>query len=247
MKLYYEESGAGEAVLLLHGFTGFSGDWKPLLAELPDHFCYVIPDLPGHGQSPTAGDVYTHREAAKAVYQLLDRLGIERFTACGMSGGAMTLLHMATEQPSRVEGMILVSATTHYTDQTRAIMAAVTPENMPVEEWQAMRKKHSQGDEQIRKLWVYSNAFKDDVDDMNFQPKDLEEITARTLLIHGDSDPLIPVEVVETMHDSIPDALLWMIPAGGHVPVFGEEMPEFLRRTSQFLNKEFKPDRNTDQ
>ncbi|MEM6886332.1 MAG: alpha/beta hydrolase, partial [Verrucomicrobiota bacterium] len=100
-----------------------------------------------------------------------------------------------------------------------------------------MRKKHPQGDEQIQKLWEYSNAFKDDVDDMNFQPKDLKEITARTFIIHGDSDPLIPVEVAETMHNWIPDASLWLIPGGGHVPVFGEELPEFLRRTSQFFEE----------
>ena len=169
----------------------------------------------------------------------LNDLAVERFQACGMSGGAMTLLHMATQQPSRVEAMILVSPTTHYADQAREIMGAVDPDGMPDEEWEAMREKHPHGDQQIRELWRLSNAFKDDFVDMNFQPQDLEQIQARTFIVHGESDPLIPLEIAETIRDHIPDSSLWTIPEGGHVPVFGEEFKEFFSRASQFLSLEW--------
>jgi len=235
MGLYHEDIGQGEVVLLLHGFTGFSGDWLPLLDHLPDRFRYIMPDFPGHGQSPSQGDVYTHKAAAEAVFRLLDDLGIERFQACGMSGGAMTLLHMATLHPSRIEAMILVSPTTHYTDQARVIMGAVDPDEMPEQEWETMRKRHPLGDKQIRELWRHSKAFKDDFSDMNFQPQDLEQIEALTFIVHGDCDPLIPLEIAETIKTHITSSSLWTIPGGGHIPVFGEEFLEFFSRTSQFL------------
>ncbi|MEM6820736.1 MAG: alpha/beta hydrolase [Verrucomicrobiota bacterium] len=235
MKLYYEDIGQGEVVLLLHGFTGFSGDWLPLLPLLPKDFRYLIPDLSGHGRSPNAHQTYTHKETSIAIYQLLDDLGIQQFKACGVSGGAMALLHMATQQPLRVESMILVSPTTHYTDQARAIMGAVDLENIPQDDWNAMRKKHPGGTTQIQELWRLSRAFKDDYTDMNFQPADLQTIQASTFIVHGECDPLIPNEIAETIERYIPDSFLWSIASEGHVPVFGDQLTEFFHRASNFL------------
>lgn len=44
------------------------------------------------------------------VFALLDKLNIARFKAIGVSGGAKTLLHMATRQPDRIDALALVSA-----------------------------------------------------------------------------------------------------------------------------------------
>jgi len=71
--------------------------------------------------------------------------------------------------------------------------------------------------------------------DMNFQPQDLEQIQARTFIVHGENDPLIPLEIAEIIRDHIPDSSLWMISEGGHVPVFGEAFQKFFSRSSQFL------------
>jgi pimeloyl-ACP methyl ester carboxylesterase len=60
---------------------------------------------------------------------MLDHLGIEQFKAVGVSLGAKTLLHMATQQPARVEAMVLVSATPYFPEQARAIMRQVNPDN----------------------------------------------------------------------------------------------------------------------
>lgn len=58
---------------------------------------------------------------AHDVFGLLDRLGIDRFKAIGLSLGAKTLLHAATRQPSRVEAMVLVSATPYFPQQARSM------------------------------------------------------------------------------------------------------------------------------
>ena len=67
---------------------------------------------------------------------------------------------------------------------------------------------------------------------MAFTPPYLATIRARTLIIHGDRDPLMPVYVPNELYRSIPNAALWIVPNAGHWP-FGED-PEALahfRRT----------------
>ncbi|MGF9566834.1 alpha/beta fold hydrolase [Neorhizobium sp. BT27B] len=56
----------------------------------------------------------THQEAASDVLVLLEKPGVDRFSAVGISSGGMTLLHMATSQPKRMRSIVLVSATTHF-------------------------------------------------------------------------------------------------------------------------------------
>jgi pimeloyl-ACP methyl ester carboxylesterase len=57
---------------------------------------------------------------------------------------------------------------------------------------------------------------------MNFTPAHLATITARTLIVHGDRDPLYPVSMATEMFAAIPRCYLWVIPNGGHGPIFGE-------------------------
>src|SRR5947207_2776955 len=83
-------------------------------------------------------------------------------------------------------------------------------------EYQLMRQWHQHGDAQIRALWMQGHAFKDSYDDMNFTPPYLSTITARTLIVHGDRDPIYPVSLALEMYQAIPQSYLWVIPNGGH-------------------------------
>ena len=100
-------------------------------------------------------------------------------------------------------------------------MREMTPDNRSEEEWKTMRQWHKQGDEQIRALWLQGNRFKDSYDDMNFTPPYLSTITARTLIVHGDRDPFYPAKMAIELYEAIPRSHLWMIPNGGHGPIFG--------------------------
>jgi pimeloyl-ACP methyl ester carboxylesterase len=239
MEMYYEMRGEGEPMVLLHGGTGVGANWDLIFKEPPRGYRLVIPDLRGHGKSTNPSMKFTFRQSAHDVFALLDRLGIERFKAIGISLGAKTLLHMATQQPTRVEAMALVSATPYFPEQARSIMRQVTPENRTDEEWQRMRQSHKHGDEQIRQLWKQTNAFKDSYDDMNFTPPYLSTITARTLIVHGDRDPLYPVNLAMEMHASIPRSYLWIIPNGGHGPIFGDMADPFVRTVLAFFRDEW--------
>ena len=156
-------------------------------------------------------------DVARDLFALLDALGIDRVKAIGMSAGANTLLHMATQQPARVEAMIHVSGTPRFPDQARAIMRTLTAAQTP--------------------LWRHAHAFADDRDDMNFDAASLATITARTLIVHGDRDPLYPVELALELYRHIAGSALWVVPNGGHGPIFGEQAAPFTQTAAAFLSQ----------
>src|SRR5437762_501485 len=147
IEMYYETRGEGAPLLLLHGGGGVGANWDLVFKEPPTGFRVLIPDLRGHGRSNNPAPEFKIRQVALDVFELLDRLGTERFKAIGLSLGAKTLLHMATQQPDRVEAMVLVSATPYFPEQARSIMREMTPENRTDAEWQQMRQWHQHGDE----------------------------------------------------------------------------------------------------
>jgi pimeloyl-ACP methyl ester carboxylesterase len=150
--------------------------------------------------------------------------------------GGNILLHMATLQPERIEAMILVSATMSFPEQARAIMAAVPmPEDQPALQWEVMRKRHRRGDDQIRALWEWGRLMKDSYDDMKFTADDLSKIQARTLIVQGDRDPLYPVEMSVEMYRAIPNSALWIVPKGGHGPIFFDAAAQFAKMAMDFL------------
>jgi len=239
MEMYYETRGEGEPLVLLHGFTGAGSNWSLLFPEPVDGYQLIIPDLRGHGRSTNPSMEFTHRQSALDVFALLDRIQIERFQAIGMSAGAKTLLHMGTQQPDRIEAMVLVSATPYFPEPARAIMRQMTEKNRTEQEWQQMRQWHHHGDEQIRALWRQGNTFKDSYGDMNFTPPYLATIQARTLIVHGDRDPLYPVELALEMYRAIPRSYLWVVPNGGHGPIFGDTARPFVETALKFLHGEW--------
>jgi pimeloyl-ACP methyl ester carboxylesterase len=239
IEMYYEARGEGEPLVLLHGGGGIGANWELIFKEPPPGYRLIVPDLRGHGRSTNPLPDLTFRQVALDVLGLLDHLGIERFQAIGLSLGAKTLLHVATRQPGRIEAMVLVSATPYFPAPARAAMGQLRPDNRSDAEWQQMRQWHPQGDEQIRKLWTQMNALKDSYEDMSFTPPHLATIEARTLVVHGDHDPLYPVELALEMYRAIPRSYLWVVPNGGHGPIFGASSGRFAETALRFLGGEW--------
>jgi pimeloyl-ACP methyl ester carboxylesterase len=235
LQLFYRDSGTGTPLLLLHGFTGTGDDWRHVFAAPLEGYRVIAPDLRGHGRSTNPSGVFRFADVARDIFGLLDHLGIGRVKAIGVSAGANTLLHMATQQPSRIEAMIHVSGTPRFPEPARAIMRAVTEHGHPEAEWAEMRARHVHGDDQIRALWRHAREFADDYQDMNFDAGSLSTITARTLLVHGDRDPLYPVEVAVELYRAIPASALWVVPNGGHGPIYGDQAAPFGKAAAAFL------------
>jgi pimeloyl-ACP methyl ester carboxylesterase len=238
IQMHAQIRGAGEPLVLLHGFTGAGGDWAHAfdLDELARRYQLILPDLRGHGRSTNPAGTFTHRQCALDLATFLDRLGVGRIRAIGLSLGGNTLLHLATREPQRVSAMVLVSATMYYPSEARAIMRAMAPEQRSPEEWAVMRARHAHGDDQIRALWKTAQGFADSHDDMCFTPPLLATIRARTLIVYGDRDPLYPLEMGLAIYRAIPDAALAVVPGGGHGPIFtSDERRAFARQALSFL------------
>lgn len=233
---YYETAGAGEPLLLLHGGSGSHEDWAYAgREEFARDYTLIMPDARGHGRSTNPAKTITHRQCALDTLALLDHLGIGKCKAVGLSMGGNILLHIATLQPERIEAMVMVSSTMYFPEQARAIMRQVPIDNQPAKEWETMRKRHKHGDEQILAIWEWLRGMADSHDDMNFTPPSLARITARTLVVYGDRDFLYPIEMAVDMYRAIPQSALWVVPKGGHGPVFLDAAPLFVKTSLDFL------------
>jgi pimeloyl-ACP methyl ester carboxylesterase len=238
-QMYYEARGDGEPLLLLHGGTGIGADWQHVFTGGdPAGFRVIVPDLRGHGRSTNPSGAFTFRQAAADIFALLDHLDIRLVKAIGVSAGAKTLLHMATRQPGRIDAMVLVSATPYFPAQVRAAMAQLTADTFSDAEWAAQRQRHVHGDDQIRMLYEQMRGLKDSYDDMAFTPPLLNTIAARTLIVHGDRDPLYPVEMAMELFRSIPRSSLWIVPDAGHGPIFGKMAPPFVEIAMAYLSSD---------
>jgi pimeloyl-ACP methyl ester carboxylesterase len=219
-RIYYEIEGEGTSLLLIHGFFESGAMWAPVKAALAAKHRLIIVDMRGHGRSTNPSRAFTHKQSALDTFAVLDKLGIRNVKAMGVSSGGMTLLHMATQQPDRVEQMALVGASSYTPQQARVLIRKRGQENFSGEVLERLRKIHARGDEQIRQLQQSFSAGADNYQDMNFTSPLLSTIKAETLIIHGDRDAFFPIEMAVDMYRSIPRSYLWIIPNGGHIPVF---------------------------
>ncbi len=236
-ELHVEICGEGEPLLLLHGFTGCGRDWQHAgRAALQPGHRLIVPDARCHGLSGDPGGGFDHRACARDALAVLDALGVERCRAIGLSLGGNTLLHMATMQPARIAAMVVVSATPRFPDQARAIMRMTDVDHLPAAERARMAATHPGGAAQIAALLDIQRGFAESHDDLCFTAETLGAISARTLVVYGDRDPLYPVELGVELHRGIAGSALWVVPGGGHVPVFVERAPGFVAEARRFLS-----------
>ena len=234
--LHYEERGSGEPLLLLHGFGMCGpGDWGAIADVFAKTNRVILVDLRGHGWSTNPSGIFTMRQSAEDIRALLDVLKIDRVRAMGISAGGMTLLHLATKYPKRVDSMVVIGATSHFHQQARDRLREIGSKPPSKEEVAFLQRCAHRGEGQVRDLMRQFIGFQHSYEDMNLTPPYLGTIKARTLIVHGDRDEFFPVSIPVEIYNSIPGSQLWIVPNGDHVPIYGDRTPEFLRITRQFL------------
>ena len=111
--LAFEELGAGEPLLVIHGFTGSSHAWRPeLKEELSRQRRVICVDLIGHGESsrPSQPEAYRLDENVEDLCAVLDACEVERALWVGYSMGGRIALGAAVNRPDRVCGLALEGA-----------------------------------------------------------------------------------------------------------------------------------------
>lgn len=112
VRLYVEEHGAGQPVLLLHGWPDSARVWRKQVPFLAEHgFRVITPDQRGFGRSgrpPQVAD-YTLRKAVADAGGVLDALGIETAHVVGHDWGSAVAWLTATLLPERVGRLVAMS------------------------------------------------------------------------------------------------------------------------------------------
>lgn len=117
-KLYYEECGHGEPLILLHEQSVDCRMWDDVFFKLAKKFRVIRYDLRGYGKSdmPEAGYGYLHADDLK---NLMDAMGIKKAHFAGLSLGGIALTDFVALYPERVLTATITSgALTEYPDRT---------------------------------------------------------------------------------------------------------------------------------
>jgi pimeloyl-ACP methyl ester carboxylesterase len=241
-QLYYDDVGAGPAMLLLHGGWGRYVDWfDSQLAAFADRRL-VIPDRRGYGQSTPCESLPTdfHRRNAGDMLALLDGLAIDQAVAWGHSDGAVIAAWMAIQGPARVRALVLEG--THLwrrkpgsAEVFRGVIERA--EDFLVERAiERLRAGHGERWRQVvanwGRAWLALGELEGDLYDGR-----LAGIRAPTLVLHGAGDPHSEVAEIQALADQIPGAGLHLFPEAGHSPHSERDSREACnRRMRAFLH-----------
>src|SRR3990172_7796083 len=107
LSVFYERTGSGPVLVLLHGFLLDSRMWRPQLESLPDHFTVIAWDAPGAGQSPDPPETFGIGDWADSLAGLLDAAGVDRAHVLGLSWGGILAQEFYRRHPARPRSLVL--------------------------------------------------------------------------------------------------------------------------------------------
>lgn len=108
IRLFYEERGAGDPVLLIMGITATSAVWEKHVAIWAQDFRCIMPDNRGVGLSEVPPAPYTSAQMADDLAGLLDALQIAKARVVGCSMGSIVAQQLAIRYPDKVASMVLM-------------------------------------------------------------------------------------------------------------------------------------------
>jgi 3-oxoadipate enol-lactonase len=251
LDLHYEERGDGPALLLIAGIPAIADDWGPLRDRLSAGRRVIAFDNRGSGRSTVTPGPYTTAQLAADAVALLDHLGVARADVFGMSLGGMIAQEVALARPDRVRSLVLgcthagprhaapqppeaARAFAMRTDDWPLRMRTLAPfafsERVDPQLLRAFIEKKSrdvQADEgyraQIAAVLSHDTAGR------------LAGVSARTLVLTGDDDRIIPAASSRLLQERIPAATLHVIDGAGHL-FFLERPDETERALRAFLD-----------
>jgi pimeloyl-ACP methyl ester carboxylesterase len=109
-RVCFRTAGEGPVVVLVHGITGSSAQWAPVIPLLAERFTVIAPDLLGHGESAKPRGDYSLGAYATGIRDLLIALDHPKATVVGHSLGGGIAMQFAYQFPERCERLVLVSS-----------------------------------------------------------------------------------------------------------------------------------------
>lgn len=109
-QIYYEITGEGPGLLLIHGLGSSSRDWEKQVPVFARKYQVITLDLRGHGQSSKPPGPYSIRLFAKDTAALVRELGIQPLHIVGISMGGMVAFELAIHYPEIVRSLVIVNS-----------------------------------------------------------------------------------------------------------------------------------------
>lgn len=229
LTLAYDRRGRGAPLVLIHGFPLDHSIWDEVTPLLTSTFELILPDLRGFGESDSPAAAWTMGDLAHDIASLLDHLGIESAFLAGHSMGGYVALVFARAHPQRVRGLALVAsqtaADTPEKREGRCAQSRQIAEDGIGETVAAMTSKLS-ADSRVQKLahdlmrkqkpagFIGSlEAIAERADTLSV----LTDSSFPVLLVHGDADALIPVDLARAIRVKVPRARLVELSGLGHL------------------------------
>ena len=262
--LHYEDRGSGPPVILIHGWPLSSRSWEPqVLALVEDGYRVITYDRRGFGASSQPWDGYDYDTLAADLHQLIEHLDLTNMTLIGFSmGGGEVARYVGRYGTERVAKAVFASAVPPYLYKTAdnpegaidgaglagfhdAIRAdRVAFVDQFVTDFLAVRERTDLVSEPLRRYNVAIAAAASPKGTLDCTTAwattdfrgDLQKFTIPTLVIHGDSDAIVPFEVSgRRTAEAIDGSKLVLVkdaPHGlnvTHAQTFNAEVLAFLR------------------
>lgn len=222
-RIYYEEEGQGEPVLVLPGWAGNIAEFLPLRQSLAAHYRVIAANPPGSGKSEPQPREYTanyFREDAESVLALLDELAATPAHVIGFSDGGELSLLMAEIRPDAVRSVVSWGAAGHIAappEMLEAMDHLVDDPIPPLREFSEYLKV-AYGEDNAR---VMTHSFANALRGIIEAGGDISRAQAPTiecpaLLITGEHDPFCPPALVSATAAEIPDGEFVKVDGAGH-------------------------------
>ena len=120
LRVHYVRRGSGPALLLVHGLTGSTGNWRKNLESFSQDACVYALDLNNMGQSQRMAGLDAGLSAtADRVARFMDAVGIDLADVAGHSHGGAVVLMLAARHTPRVRRLILFAPANPYCERAR--------------------------------------------------------------------------------------------------------------------------------
>lgn len=241
-QVYYEETGEGTPLFLLHGNTSCGRMFEQIVPKFAERYKVFVPDFLGNGRSDRLekwpSDLWF--EWAKQVKALCEHLGLEKVDLIGSSGGALAAINVALEYPKIVNAVIADSfegleADPGITDIIRTGRAQAKQFEGFVN---YLRSIH--GDDWEEVFDADTDAVLRHAEEVgSFFHKPIEELSVRMLLTGSIEDEMFPKGHCKVLFDDICSktcmAEVHVFEHGGH-PAMMSNMDEFVELCDVFLS-----------
>lgn len=202
--LHYQEAGAGEPLILLHG-NGENGEYfRHQIVYFSQKYRVIAVDTRGHGQSPRGTAPFTIQQFAGDLKDFMDQLEISRAVLLGFSDGANIAMKFALSFPERVKALILNGGNLNAAGVKR-------PVQLPIEIGYRMARRFAEKSADAKANAEMLGLM---VNEPNIPAARLREIHAPVLVISGTQD-MIKKSHTKEIARNLPNARLAFV-KGNH-------------------------------